>query len=165
MSNQFFRIVAFSGLWHSTYATLNAQREDGQKLLQSRMYKHWIDSANLPFAFPVHLMLRERDVLVVNVDPKAERDLPQILISRPLLKKIDVEGNTWKDVSEQVEHDKSKHMNQRTHCKSPMYSASKFGLTLTAPLFSCAPVDTCPFPALPVALFVCVIDSGSVLPW
>ena len=54
------------------------------------MYKHWIDSANLPFAFPVHLMLRERDVLVVNVDPKAERDLPQILITLSLFK-----GQSW----------------------------------------------------------------------
>ena len=37
-----------------------------------------------PFALPVHLVLGERDVLVVNIDPKAERDLSQILISRPL---------------------------------------------------------------------------------
>ena len=37
-----------------------------------------------PFALPVHLVLGECDILVVNVDPKVERDLAQILISRPL---------------------------------------------------------------------------------
>ena len=37
-----------------------------------------------PFALPVHLVLRESDILVVKVDPQVLRHLPQVLISRPL---------------------------------------------------------------------------------
>ena len=37
-----------------------------------------------PFALAVHFVLRERNILVVNDDPKVVRDLTQVLISRPL---------------------------------------------------------------------------------
>ena len=42
------------------------------------------DTRDSPFALPIDLMLREGDILMVNVDPKVESDLPQVLISRPL---------------------------------------------------------------------------------
>ena len=49
-------------------------------------YSQRIDAwkGHSPFTLPVHLMLGERDIFVINVDTQVEGDLPEILISRPL---------------------------------------------------------------------------------
>ena len=42
------------------------------------------EAPHSPFALPVNLMLREGDVLVVDLHTDVQRHLTQILISRPL---------------------------------------------------------------------------------
>ena len=52
--------------------------------LTAGAYSQPLRTRHSPFALPVHLVLREGNVLVLNADPKVRRDFPQVLISRPL---------------------------------------------------------------------------------
>ena len=45
---------------------------------EGRIYGH------LPFAFTIHLMLREGDILVVEIDAQFEGHLSQVFIGGPL---------------------------------------------------------------------------------
>lgn len=74
-SNQFFKVSASSGVWHSTYAILFCKTSAATRT---------VHICGIPFALSVHFMLRERDVLMVKIYAKLHGSLAQILIGSPL---------------------------------------------------------------------------------
>ena len=73
----------------------------------------------LPLALAIHFVLREGDVLVIQVDTKLCGNLAQVLIGGPLEKVIHT-------VRLRPTYTRTLDDDGRTHCKSPMYNASEF---------------------------------------
>ena len=121
--------------------TLNVCNPD--EMLSVNFTDHIIP-VDLPFAFAIHFMFRERDVVVRYGDANSKSDLAQIFISGPLQRKT---RQYRENRRLRTYRHETKRQDKRTHCKSPMYNAS---WPILAALWASIPF-ACP-PELPFVL-------------